>query len=150
VSIIVDHISRTYCYGIYPMEIEDSLLIDKINPTFIALTIMAIHHFLSAWKRGEWRITPQSGPGGGAQRKWETRNINQVAKNEHTAVFCHLNADFQSSMLVVQAKKLDNVCSIIRWKIYSTGIDPAMVQPHYDLCSMAENSLDYLLEKPRE
>jgi hypothetical protein len=54
------------------MEIKDSSLIDKINPSFIALTIMVIHNFVSAQKTGKSTIPPESGPGGGAQRKWET------------------------------------------------------------------------------
>jgi len=44
----VDLIRGTYFYGIQQMGIKDGLLIDKINRTFIALTVTAIHHYLSA------------------------------------------------------------------------------------------------------
>jgi hypothetical protein len=53
-------------------------------------------------------------------------------------------------MLVVQAKTLDNISGMTCYKFYSTDTDPAMAQPHYDLYSMAENSLDFLLEKLKE
>jgi hypothetical protein len=73
-----------------------------------------------------------------------------VANNKHTTVIYHRNADFPSSMLVVQAKMLDIISSMTCYKFYSTDTDPAMAQPHYDLYSMAENSLDFLLEKLME
>jgi len=41
------------------MGMKDRSLIDKINPTFIALTATAIHHCLSAWKTGEFRVPPE-------------------------------------------------------------------------------------------
>jgi hypothetical protein len=47
------------------MGIQDRSLIDIINPTLIALTMSAIHHFLLAWKTGEFRVLPEFGPGGG-------------------------------------------------------------------------------------
>jgi len=40
---------------------KDGSLIDKINPTFIAITGTAIHHCLSAWKTGEIRVPPEFG-----------------------------------------------------------------------------------------
>jgi hypothetical protein len=79
------------------MGMKDRLLIDKIKLTFIALTAMAMHHCLSAWKTGEFRVQPEFGPGGGAQRKCNTRNINHVVNNARTDVFRCLDADFRSS-----------------------------------------------------
>jgi hypothetical protein len=51
------------------MGMKDRSLIDNINPTFIAFTTMAIHHCLSAWKPGEFRVLPEFGSGGGAQHQ---------------------------------------------------------------------------------
>jgi len=79
------------------MGMKDGLLNDKINPTLIALTAMAIHHCQSAWNAGEFRILPEFGRGGGAQCKCDTRNINHAFNNVCTDVFCHLDADFHSS-----------------------------------------------------
>ena len=122
-------------------------LIDKINPTFIALTATAIHHCLSAWKTGEFRVPPEFGPGGGAQRKCDTRNINHAVNNACTDVFRRLDADFRSSSPEVQAKKIDNIRSMIRRRIHSTGTDPAMAQPHNDQGSFDEDFLDYVPEE---
>jgi len=78
------------------MGMKGRLLIDKINPTFIALTATAIHHCLLAWKRGEFRVPPEFGPGGGAQRKCDTRNINHGIHNACKDVFHRLDEDFCS------------------------------------------------------
>jgi len=96
------------------MGMKDGSLIDKINLTFIALTTTAIHHCLSAWKTGEFRVPPEFGPGCRAQRKCDTRNINQAVNNTCTDVFHHLNANFCSSLPEVQANKIDNINSMIR------------------------------------
>jgi hypothetical protein len=48
------------------MGMKDKSLIDKINPTFIALTATAIHHCLWAWNTGEFRVPLEFGSGGGA------------------------------------------------------------------------------------
>jgi len=96
------------------MEMKDRSLIVKINPTFIDLTATAIHHCLSAWKTGEFRVPPEFGPGGGAQRKCDTRNIHHAVNNACTDVFRRLNADFRSSSPEVQAKKIDNIRRMIR------------------------------------
>jgi hypothetical protein len=143
----VDLIHRTYFYGIRQMGMKDRSLIDKINPTFIALTATAIHHCLSAWKTGEFRVPPEFGPGGGAQRKCDTRNINHAVNNACTDVFRRLDADFRSSSPEVQAKKIDNIRSMIRRRIHSTGTDPAMAQPHNDQGSFDEDFLDYVPEE---
>jgi len=129
------------------MGMKDRSLIDKINPTFIALTATAIHHCLSAWKTGEFRVPPEFGPGGGAQRKCDTRNINPTINNACTNVFRPLNADFRSSLPEVQAKKIKNICSMIRRRIHSTGADPAMAQPHNHQGSFDEDFLDYVPEE---
>ena len=143
----MDLIHRTYFYGIRQMGMKDRSLIDKINPTFIALTTTAIHHCLSAWKTGEFRVPPEFGPGGGAQRKCDTRNINHAVNNACTDVFRRLDADFRSSSPEVQAKKIDNIRSMIRRRIHSTGTDPAMAQPHNDQGSFDEDFLDYVPEE---
>jgi len=122
-------------------------LIDKINPTFVALTATAIHHCLSAWTTGEFKVPPEFGPGGGAQCKCDTTNVNHAVNNACTDVFRHLDADFRSSSPEVQAKKIDNICSMIRRRIHSTGTDPAMAQPHNDQGSFDEDFLDYILEE---
>jgi hypothetical protein len=129
------------------MGMKDRSLIDKINPTFIALTATAIHHCLSAWKTGEFRVPPEFGPGGGAQRKCDTRNINHAVNNACTDVFRRLDGDFRSSSPEVQAKKIDNIRSMIRRRIHSTGTDPAMAQPHNDQGSFDEDFLDYVPEE---
>jgi hypothetical protein len=129
------------------MGMKDRSLIDKINPTFIALTATAIHHCLSAWKTGEFRVPPEFGPGGGAQRKCDTRNINHAVNNAYTDVFRRLDTDFRSSSPEVQAKKIDNIRSMIRRRIHSTGTDPAMAQPHNDQGSFDEDFLDYVPEE---
>lgn len=143
----MDLIHRTYFYGIRQMGMKDRSLIDKINPTFIALTATAIHHCLSAWKTGEFRVPPEFGPGGGAQRKCDTRNIDHAVNNACADVFRRLDADFRSSSPEVQAKKIDNIRSMIRRRIHSTGTDPAMAQPHNDQGSFDEDFLDYVPEE---
>jgi len=120
---------------------------DKINSTLIALTITAIHHCLSAWKTGKFRVPPEFGPGGGAQHKCDTRNIIHVVDDACADVFLCLDADFPSSLPEVQAKKIDNIRSMIRQRIHSTGTDPAMAQPHNDQGSFDEDLLDYVPEK---
>jgi len=95
------------------MGMHDKSFIDKINPTFIALTATAIHHCLLAWITGEFKVPPRFGPGGGAQCKCDTRNINQAGNKVCTDVLRRLDADFFSSSPNVQAKKIDNTCSMI-------------------------------------
>jgi len=110
----VDLIHRIYFYGIRQMGMKDRSFIDKINPTFIALTATPIHHCLSAWKTGEFRVLPEFGTGGGAQRRCDTRIINHTVNNACTDVFRRLNVGFRSSLPEVQAKKIDNIRSMIR------------------------------------
>jgi len=126
---------------------KDRSLIDTINPIFIALTATAIHHCLSAWKTAKFRVLPDFGPGGAAQHKCNTRNINHGVNNECTDVFPHLDADFRYSMPEVQAKMMDNISSMIRRRIHSTGSDPEMAQPQNDQGSIDEHFLEYLPEE---
>jgi hypothetical protein len=129
------------------MGIKDRSLIDKINPIFIALTTTAIHHCLLAWTTGEFRLSPEVGPGGGAQRKCDTRNQNQVGNNSCTVVFLRLDAVFLSSSPEVQAKKIENIYSMICRRIHSTGIDPVMAQPDNDQGRCDVIFLDYVPEE---
>ena len=143
----MDLIHRIYFYGIRQMGMKDRSLNDKINLTFIALTATAIHHCLSAWKTGEFRVLPEFGPGGEAQCKCNTRNIDHAVNNACTDVFCRLDADFRSSLPEVQAKIIDNIRSMIRRRIHTTGTDLAMAQPHNNQGSFDEEFLDYVLEE---
>jgi len=126
---------------------KDTSVIDSINPTFIALCATAINHCLSAWEPGEFRILPELGPGGGAQRKWNTRIIQQVVNNACSGVSHRLNVDCPSSSHMVRAKPLE----IYRWmicrRIHSTSPDPAMAQPQTNQGSFDEVFLDYVPEE---
>jgi len=141
---IVDHIQQTYFYGIRQMGMKDKALIDKINLRCFALTAMAIHHCQSAWQTGVFRVPPEVGPRGGAQSNCDTRNINHAGSNACTAVYRHLDMDFCSSLPEVQAKKIGNICSMIRRWIHSTGIYPAMAQPHNEKGRFDEDFLDHV------
>jgi hypothetical protein len=122
-------------------------LIDKINPTFIDLTATAIHHCLSHWNTGQFRVAPEFGQGGGAQHKCDTRNINHLVNNACTDDPRHLDEDFRSSSPEVQAKMIDNISSMIRRRIHSTGTDPVMGQLHNDQGSIDEECLEYIPEE---
>jgi hypothetical protein len=129
------------------MGMKDRSFIDKINPTFIALTATAIHHGLSAWKTGKFRVPPEFGPGGGAKRKRDTRNIKHAVNTSSTDVFLCLDEDFHFSAPEVQAKKIDNIQGMICRRIHSTGRDPAMAQPHNDQGTFEE---DFQIHVPEE
>jgi len=126
---------------------KDTSLIDKITPTFIALTATAIHPCLSAWKTGKFRVLPEFGPGGGAQHECDTRNINDAVNHACTDVCRCLDADFGFFLPDFQAKMIDNICIIIHRRIQSHGMDPAMAQPHNDQGSFDEEFLHYVPEK---
>jgi hypothetical protein len=111
------------------MGMNDRSFIDKIDPTFSALTITAIHHYLLAWTTGGYRVLPEIGPGGRAQLQCGTRNINHAVNTAFEDVFHHLEADFCSSSQMVQAHTIGNIHSMICQMIHSTGTDPAMAQP---------------------
>ena len=78
--------------------------------------------------------------------------MKHAVNNACTDVFCCCNADFYSSSPVVQATKIDNIPSKIRQRIHSTGMDPAMAQPHNNQGSFDENFphnvLGKLIEQP--
>lgn len=65
-----------------------------------------------------------------------------------TDVFHCLDADIRSSSPEDQAKKIDTIHSMINRRIHSTGMVPAMPQPHNNLRSLDEGFLDYVPEKP--
>jgi len=147
---IVDHIHQTYFYGIQHMGMRDTSSIDTINPTFTTLTAKAVHHCLSAWKTGKFRVPPEFGPGGGAQPNCNTKNVNLAVNTACPDVFRRCDEDFRPFSPEVQGKKIDTICSMIHPKIHATGIDPAMAQPHNDEGSFDEDFHDYVLEEPIE
>jgi len=110
----------------------------------------AIHHCLSAKKTGKFRVLPEFGPEGGAQRKCNTRNINHVVYNSYKDELCSLNTDFRFSSPEVQSKEIDNICSGISQRMHSTGTGPAMAQPGNNQGSFDEELLDYILQKQIE
>jgi len=134
------------------MGMNDTSLIDKINPTLIAHTTTAIYHCLSAWKTGEFRVPPEFGPGGGVPHKRDITNINHTVNNACTDVFGHLNADFHSSLPEVHTNKIGNIHSMIRQRIHSARMDPVMAQPRNHHSSFDEDLLDHvpdeLIEQP--
>jgi hypothetical protein len=129
------------------MRLKDTALIDTINPTFIARTATAIHHCLSAWNTGQFRLPPEFGPGGGAQRQRDTRNINHAVNSACTDGLCPLDADFRSSSPEVPATKIGDIRSIIRHRIHSAGTGPAIAQPHNNQGSSDKFFLHYVPEE---
>jgi len=95
------------------MGMKDRSMVDEINLTFIALTPTVIHNCLSAWKTGEFRDPPEFGPGGGAQRKCNTRIINHTVYDVCKDVFHHLDAHFGSSLAEIQRKMIDIIRRMI-------------------------------------
>jgi len=87
---------------------KDSVLFDTINPTFIDLTMTAIHQSLLAWNTGVFYVPPKFGLGGGAQYECDTRNLNLMVNNACKDGFHCLDVDFVSSSPEVWAKKIDN------------------------------------------
>jgi len=126
------------------MGMEDRSLFDKSNLTFIALTATAIHYCLLAWKTAEFGITPEFGPGGGAQCKCDTIAVTHLVNIACIDGFRHLDTDFRSSSPEAQANEIVNIRSIIRWRIHRTDMDPAMAQRHNDQGSFDEVFLDYV------
>ena len=123
-------------------------LIDKINLTFIALTRMAIHHCLLACITGEFiMVPPELGPRGRVHGKSNRRYFNCIVIASCRDVLHHLDMDFCSSSPKAQAKKIDNMHSMIWQRIYSTCTNPAMAQPHNDHSSFHPDCLDFVLEE---
>jgi hypothetical protein len=132
------------------MGMKDQLLIDTINPTFIALTGMTFHHCVSTWTTGNFMVPPEFGPRGGAKCNCDTRNINYWEKNACTDLFRSLNTDFCSSSPEVKVKKIDYIASMIHRMIHSTGMDPAIAQPQNDQGNFDKNFLEYVPEEQME
>jgi len=126
---------------------KDKSFNDTISPTFIALNVMAIHHCLSAWRRSKFRVPLEFGPGGGAQCKCNTRNIYHMDNHACNNEACCLDADFHSSLPEAEARKRDNIRSMIRQTIHPNATDPALGQPPNDMGSFDEDFLDYVLEE---
>jgi len=114
VTEIADLIHRTYFYGIRQMGMKDRSLIDVINLTLIALPLTVIHNCVSAWKTCEFMDPPEFGPGGGAQRKCNTRIINHPVYDGCKDVFHHLDAHFGSSLAEIQGKMIEIIRRMIR------------------------------------
>jgi hypothetical protein len=100
-----------------------------------------------AWSTAEFSILPQFSPGSGAQGKWDTRNIDHAFNRACKDVFRPLEVDLQSSPPEVEGKMMDNICSMICRRIFSTGTDPAIAQRFKHPPSFDEDFLDYVLEE---
>jgi hypothetical protein len=82
-----------------------------------------------------------------AQCKCDTTKINHTSSNACTDVFRRPEADFRAFSPEVQARKIDNINSLIYQRIRSTGTYPAMTQPHNDQGSVDEAFHDYVPEE---
>jgi len=125
---------------------KDWSLIGKINPTFVTLTVTAMHLCRSAWNTGKVRIPPECSPGGGAQHRCNSSNIDHTVNDPGTDVVRHLNSDFSSSSPLIKDKMIDNIHRIIPRGIHHTSLDPVMAQPHNDHSSIDDDFLDYIPE----
>jgi hypothetical protein len=85
------------------MGVNEGLLVDEIDPTFIAPTMTAIHHCLSVLNAFQFRVLPVVGPGGTAHHIHNTRIINQVVNYLSADVSLHLNASCHSFLPEVEA-----------------------------------------------
>ena len=92
-------------------------------------------------------MQPGFGPGGGPQRRCDTRNINNAVDNACADVIRRLNVDDSSFSPEVQAEMFDSNRRMICRKIHSNGMDPAMAQPHTDEGSFNEIFLDSVLQE---
>jgi len=77
----------------------------------------------------------------------DTRHINDAVNNACTDIFCHLDADICTFSPEVQAKGMYNIRSMILRRIHSTGMGPAMAQPHHHQSSFDEDFVDYIPEE---
>jgi len=136
---ILDLIDLTYFYGIRQMWMKDRWISDLINPTFIALTATAIHHSLSAWATGQFRVPPEFGPGGGAQCKCNTRNIHPAVNNACADVVRCFDVNFRTSLPQVQTEYVDTISSMICRRNHSTGMECMMAQSHNTQGSIDED-----------
>jgi len=126
---------------------KDRSSINEINPTFIALTVTAIRQCLSGSKTAEFTVPPHFGQAGGAQSKYNKRNIDHSGNNACTDVLCRLDADFCSSSPEVETRKIHILHNMICRRIHSTGTDRAMAQPSNNRSSIDEYFLDYVVEE---
>ena len=83
-----------------------------------------------AWDTADFRVPTEVGPGGGAKCNCDTTNINHMLNNGCTDEICRLDLDLCSSLPCVHGEKVGNIRSMIHGRIHSTGMDPAMAQPH--------------------
>jgi len=74
----------------------------------------------------------------------DTRNIYHTVNTGCTDVYRGLNTDFCSFLPEVQTRLIENIDSMIRHVIYSTGTKPATAQPHNDQGSFDEDVIDYI------
>jgi len=126
---------------------KDRSLIEIIKQTLIALTATAIKHCLLAWKTRKVRVPPGLGPRGGAQWKCNWTNNNHMVNNACTDVFYCLHLDFHSSLPDIEAKKIQNICRMIRRRIHWTGSDSVVAESDNDQGRVDEEFLDYVPEK---
>jgi hypothetical protein len=143
----VDLIHGTYLYGIPQLSTKDRSLANAVSLIFFALTVMAMHHCLSAWKIGEFLIPPDIGLGCDAELESETKNTSYAMNNLCPVVFGHHNMHCLSLPPKVEVAEVNNIRSLIHLRIHSTGTDPAMVQPHENLGSIHENLFYFIPEK---
>jgi len=78
------------------MGMKYRLLIDKIHPTYIALTTTAIYHCRSAGNTEKLRGLKNFDPRGGAQNKCDITIISLMVNSICNDVFCHRDTDFYS------------------------------------------------------
>jgi len=123
------------------MGINGRSLINKVSPSCIALTMTAIHHWLSGSKTGEFKGPPEFGPGGGEQRKCNTSSMNYMVSDVYADGFRSLHADFHFSSPEVEAEKVVNIHSMIHRMMHSTGTVTIMAQPHNHQGSCNEDFL---------
>jgi len=140
-------IHRTYFYSLRHMGMINQSYPDNINLTFIALTTMAINHYLSACKTSEFKVLPEFVPGGGLQSRCKRRNINHALNNACGNESRRLDANFLSAFLHVRAKKIHHIRSMIRGWIHSTCTNPVIAQPHNNQGSIYEDVLDSFSQK---
>jgi len=76
-----------------------------------------------------------------------SRNITHAVNDACPDVFHHLNTDFHPRLPEVHGKTIDNICSMLRQRIHSTGMDSSMAQPHNDHGSFDWDSLNYIPKK---
>jgi len=146
-NVIVDLTHQTYLYDIQQMRMNYTSLIDTIDPTFISLSATAIYHCLSAWTTGKCRVMSEFAAQCVIQCTCDTRINNHKLNNECTDVFSYFSAYCLAFSSEIHAPKMDNVSTVIHWRIDSTAIDPATEQPLNNLGSMENHFHDSIAEE---